>query len=186
MSSEKNIFVDIWLVSLLTTRLVTELLDTSVLSPDEFALYGLIVDFGPVTAADLTRATGLAPTTLSGVLHRCEHRGELHRIDNPADRRSSIVTLTERGEAVYRKALPPLIEAVGDIAKELGGQHDSVRRALQTVDATLRSRLGVDPRPYRFTGGTGNAALEYPGPELDPAQVHEVLRYVDWLRTRDS
>ena len=44
---------------------------------------------GASAPPDLVRATVLPPTTLSGILTRCERRGELERVANPADRRSA-------------------------------------------------------------------------------------------------
>jgi DNA-binding MarR family transcriptional regulator len=185
MSNDKNILVDIWLVSLLADRLVSEMLDGSPLGVEEFALYGLIVDLAPVTAADLARGTGLSATTLSGILSRCERRGELERIPNPDDRRSSLLQLTERGGKVYLGSVGPLRGALDRIATLLGASLIPARIALASVDGALRALLHQEPRPYVLEYIPETSTLGYGGPPLTSAQVAEVRRFIAWLRHRD-
>ena len=121
----KNVLVDVWLISTLASSLVEASLTDSPMSADEFAVYGLIVDLGPLTAADLARATGLPPTTLSGVLARCERRGEIERVANPADRRSALLRLTARGVEVYRACVPALLDLLARLDAATPGGSDS-------------------------------------------------------------
>lgn len=187
MSTEKNIYVDIWLISQLTSRLVSEMMGDSRLSVDEFALYGLIADLGPLTSSDLVRATGMSPTTVSGLVRRCESRGELERTPNPDDARSMHLSLTPFGYEVYAQFVPPLIEGVGALTGELGGRHRPVRMALQDLDAALRRLLGVGPRPYLLEqSDQEHDVVSYPGPALRPRQRREVLAFIDWIRARDQ
>jgi DNA-binding MarR family transcriptional regulator len=178
----KNVLVDVWLISTLASSLVDAALAGSPMSTDEFALYGLIVDLGPLTAADLARATGLPPTTLSGVLARCERRGEIERVANPADRRSALLRLTDRGMVVYRTALPGLIDLLSRLDAAAPGGGEPIRHALQTLDDALREVAGTGERPYRLTPPRPASTLDYPGPPLTPAQQREARRFIEWLR----
>lgn len=180
MSREKNVLVDTWLVSLLAERLVSEMLSESPLSPDEFGIYGLIVDLSPITAADLVRATGLSATTLSGILARCERRGELVRVENPEDRRSSLLQLTDHGIEVYLEAIPRLGRALEELAAKLGPSLVISRLALSHLDGALREMMSVPPRPYEVP-----PELDVP-PLLDPEQRAEVDRFIEWILYRDS
>jgi DNA-binding MarR family transcriptional regulator len=187
MSTDKNIFIDIWLLASLTDRLVAEILEDSRLAVDEFAMYGLISDLAPITAADLVRATGRSPTTISSLVRRCEARGELVRVDNPVDARSSLLELTPAGYQALSGTVPHLIDAIEAIKVGLGGKHDSVRDSLWELDQALRQRLGVGPRSYRLLSEPSDAAsVSYEGEPLRPEQTDEVRRFIDWLRIRDG
>jgi len=180
----KNVLVDVWLIKTLATSAVEDALAGSPMSADEFAIYGLIVDLEPITAADLVRATGLPPTTVSGILARCERRGELERVANAADRRSALLRLTDRGVAVYRAALPGLLGLLAQLDDAIDAA--DVRHALEVLDEALRKVRGAGERPYRLPPAPQRAAVDYGGPPLTAAQQREVRRYVDWLRHRDA
>lgn len=187
MSTDKNIFIDIWLIASLADRLVAEILEDSGLSVDEFAMYGLISDLAPITAADLVRATGRSPTTVSSLVRRCEARGELVRVDNPEDARSSLLELTPAGYEAMGGTVPHLVDSIEEINARLGGRHASVRDSLRELDQALRQWLGVGPRPYQLLSESSDAAsVPYEGEPLSPEQTHEVRRFIDWLRIRDG
>ena len=150
---------------------------------DEFALYGLVSDLGPVTATQLSQWTGLSPTTLSAMLRRCQARGELARTPNAADRRSTLVELTEQGRAVYEAALPALVNAQHRLAEHLDLPDDDARVALQEVDAATRTALKLPARPYRVTAA-GSLPADTSG--LTDDQQAEVREFVTWLRYRDG
>lgn len=181
----KNVLVDVWLIATLATAAVEDALAGSPMSVDEFAIYGLVADLGPITAADLVRATGLKPTTLSGILTRCERRGELERVANPADRRSALLRLTDHGTGIYRAALPALRDLLTALDAATVGGTDPVRHALQTLDDALRAVRGIGARPYRLEGQE-QTVIGYDGPPLTPAHHQEVRRYIEWLRHRDA
>lgn len=187
MSTDKNIYVDIWLISQLTSRQVGEMMGDSHLSVDEFALYGLIADLGPLTSSDLVRATGMSPTTISGLVRRGESRGYLERTPNPDDARSMHLKLTEHGYDVYTRVVPSLLDGVVALAAELGGHHLPTRLALQDLDDALRRLRGLGPRPYRLDHSDGDPnVVSYDGPTLVPDQEREVRTFIDWVRARDG
>jgi DNA-binding MarR family transcriptional regulator len=184
-SRDKNVLVDVWLIANLATQLVGDDLAGTPLSTDEFALYGLIVDLGPLTAADLSRATGLPPTTLSGILGRCQQRGELVRAPNPADRRSALLQLTPAGLAIYHRLVPKLLDLLNRLDAALDAPPAELRLHLQALDGALRAVRGAGPRPYRVDSPPARP-LTYRGERLSPRQQREVLGYIDWIRHRDG
>ncbi len=187
MSTDKNVLIDIWLISLLADRMVAGILEDVPLSVDEFAMYGLISDLAPITSADLIRATGLSPTTVSSLVRRCEARGELERTDNPEDTRSALLKLTPEGHRLLGVAVPRLLEAIDQITANLGGQHDQVRESLRELDLALRHELGLGPRPYELNAiENDHPSVAYQGSPLSVAQTKEVRKYIDWVRNRDG
>ncbi|WP_157432811.1 MULTISPECIES: MarR family winged helix-turn-helix transcriptional regulator [unclassified Actinoplanes] len=186
MPGPKNVLVDIWLLSSVATALVAEELADSPLSVDEFALYGLVSDLGPVTATQLSQWTGMSPTTLSAMLRRCQARGELARTPNAADRRSTLVELTEQGRAVYGAALPALAVAQQRLAEHLDLPDDDARATLQRVDAATRAALRLPPRPYRVSAPPVTGGLPAGTAGLTADQEAEVRAFAAWLRYRDA
>lgn len=187
MSTDKNVLIDIWLISLLADRMVAEVLEGIPLSVHEFATYGLISDLAPITSADLVRATGLSPTTVSSLVRRCEARGELVRTDNPDDARSALLELTSEGYRLLGMTVPRLLEGIDRIKANLAGRHDHIRESLRDLDSALRSDLGVGSRPYEIAAGEdGGGSVSYPGERLSAAQDAEVRLYIDWLKHRDG
>lgn len=86
---------------------------------------------------ELSVATGIRATTLTGVLDRLEKRGFLVRQLDPADRRSFRLTLTPSGRAtatrVHRAVTDLERRALAALsARQLGGYH-AVITALQEV-----------------------------------------------------
>jgi DNA-binding MarR family transcriptional regulator len=182
----KNVLVDVWMLGALSRSLVERLLRRSPLTPDEFAVYGLVVDLAPVTATDLTRATGLAGTTVASLVARCEARGDLERTVDPEDRRHRPLRLTEQGMARYRQALPGFAELLARIEAALPAPTPEVRWHLQGLDGALREIAGATSRPYRLDRPGAHHRVEYAGAPLSPEQHSEVLAYVDWIRHRDG
>jgi DNA-binding MarR family transcriptional regulator len=187
MSTDKNVLIDLWLLAHLTTRMVSEILDTSPLSVDEFAMYGLISDLSPITSADLVRATGLPPTTVSSLVRRCEARGELVRTDNPEDARSSLLELTPAGYEVLGRVVPELGTAIDRLKSSLSGRYAGIRAALDQLDRAIRHELGVGGRPYQLSLPDDEASsLAYEGAALTVDQAEEARRFIAWLRDRDQ
>lgn len=69
--------------------------------------------------ADLGRAFGLKPSTLTSVLDRLDDRGLIGREIHPADRRSFAITLTSRGAAAARRALASLTDLETRVVDEV-------------------------------------------------------------------
>ena len=185
MPGPKNVLVDVWLLSSVATALVAEELAGGSLSVDEFALYGLVSDLGPVTATQLAQWTGMSATTLSAILRRCQARGELTRTPNAADRRSTFVELTDQGRQVYRAALPALARALERVHDGADPALEEARPALQRVDGAVRAALGLPPRPYRLPD-PDLGPDDVGDPPLTPAQADEVRAFAAWVRYRDS
>lgn len=76
--------------------------------------------------AAIGQQLGLTPSTMTGLVDRLEEQGFLRRERHPSDRRATVLRLTRKGEAAYRREIDfyrALVEetlsALGDDAKRL-------------------------------------------------------------------
>jgi DNA-binding MarR family transcriptional regulator len=112
--------------------------------------YGPISFIGvlqPVTRTDLAAATGMRRTTLRDVLKRMIEKGHVQEAANPRDGRSTLLTLTPEGQAIFDRGLPAFLRVLRRIDAALDGcldeYEDVVRRmrvALQGLAADLERR----------------------------------------------
>jgi DNA-binding MarR family transcriptional regulator len=78
------------------------------LTPVEMNVLANLAHVDQSTAAGLSRATGLRPSTLTGVLDRLESAGLVVRRPHPRDRRAITLTLTRTGRTRTRQVLQAL------------------------------------------------------------------------------
>jgi DNA-binding MarR family transcriptional regulator len=86
---------------------------------------------GPCSVAELQKALGLRPSTLTNALDRLEERGFVKRKPNPSDRRSFVVTLTAAGS----RASSQVIELVDDLEARIASRVS--RAQLETFHAVV-------------------------------------------------
>jgi DNA-binding MarR family transcriptional regulator len=63
----------------------------------ELSVLGLLRRKGPMSAGELAWAERVQPQSLTRTLAALEDRGEIHRHPDPADRRRSVLSITEAG-----------------------------------------------------------------------------------------
>jgi DNA-binding MarR family transcriptional regulator len=186
-----TLLFDLWLVNHLATGILDLALADSGLSADDFGLYSLLMGAGPATPTQLARWTGMRPTTLSAALKRMEQRGDITRLPNPGDRRSSLIALSDAGRAKHVAAQPAFHRAMRAISAALAPAEDDIRLDLQRLDAALRQLASLDARPYAVeidgtSAGRPDApqSLRYTGSPLTPEEEAEARRHLDWLRAQ--
>lgn len=70
------------------------------LSLTEMTVLGRLAREGPATTAELARAEGMRPQSMSAVVATLEERGLLERKPHPSDGRQLTIVLTDKGAAV--------------------------------------------------------------------------------------
>ena len=75
------------------------------LTPTQFAALVKIKDLGQVTQNLLGRLTAMDPATIQGVVQRLHLRELVERRDDPADRRTTILSLSPAGRALCVRAI---------------------------------------------------------------------------------
>ncbi len=180
-----SMLFDVWLIMHSTTSLIDEALVSTDLSGDDFGLYSLLRRFGPATPSQISRWTGMRPTTVSAALKRLDGRGHGTRLPHPTDGRSYLVGLNDDGIAAHGASAPAFLAAAARLQDDLGAGESEVRAALQRLDQAFRTVLQLDDRPYGLSHETttATALLTYGGEPLTADQEREVQRYIAFLRS---
>jgi DNA-binding MarR family transcriptional regulator len=87
------------------TSLFVEMMGSIDLTPTQFAALARIREGGPATQNHLGRMTAMDPATIQGVVRRLVARGLVARQPDPDDRRVMVLSLTEAGERLARRAV---------------------------------------------------------------------------------
>jgi len=73
------------------------------LTPSQFDVIATLGDTEGLTCAELSAATLVTKGTLTGVLDRLAAKGLIRRMPVAADRRSTRIRLTEKGDRLFQK-----------------------------------------------------------------------------------
>jgi DNA-binding MarR family transcriptional regulator len=92
------------------------------LSATEEKALDLLERFGPLTAGELAKRSGLAPASVTGLINRLERKGFARRIAHPSDRRSILVEVD--AERVYAAMAPLFADWVGSLHELYAGYTD--------------------------------------------------------------
>jgi DNA-binding MarR family transcriptional regulator len=104
------------------------------------ALHTLKVD-GPLRPSDLAAREGIRPPTLTRILTILEDGGYLVRTPDPADRRASLVAVTELGTHTL---LTTRNARAGHLARHLAGLTDEQRRILAQALPVLEALASLE------------------------------------------
>ncbi len=134
---------DRWRINLLIRTLATRHRTCATVRLRRIGLYPgqetvlLALDrFGSMTQRQLVERIGVEPPTLSAVASKLEAAGYIARKPCPGDRRSTLVSLTERGRAL----LPDIREIGLDLAEVTLNGMDAEQ--VETLMAGLRHAIG--------------------------------------------
>jgi DNA-binding MarR family transcriptional regulator len=84
--------------------------------------------------AELARQVGLSTSGLTRLVDRIEEAGYVRREACPSDRRGANAVLTDEGERLLQKALPPHLESIQThVAGPLGDDLVTLERLLRTL-----------------------------------------------------
>jgi MarR family transcriptional regulator, temperature-dependent positive regulator of motility len=108
------------------------------LRSDEYAIYSAVLVTGPLTISQLAQMVGMPLTTVSDYVRAMATRGHAHRLKNPADSRSYLISLTEEGIAAHHAARVGFADAINRIRKALPIPEQELIRALQALDDAVR------------------------------------------------
>ena len=108
-----------------------------------------LAEHEPRTMSELAGAAACEAPTMTSAVRRLEGAGLVSRAPDPADRRATLVTLTERG----RQLLAPLQQGLGSLAESAVSQL-SPDEVVPAVDLLQRLAAGLAPPPGTCGPGT--------------------------------
>ncbi|NWJ72610.1 MarR family transcriptional regulator [Pseudonocardia sp. ICBG1122] len=112
---------------------------------------------GPRTPSAISRRVGLSSSSITAVVDQLASAGLVERVANPADRRSTLVTLAPGASDRVRPVLDLLVSGIDRVAEGASAHAQDVAVTLEAVTSALRSRTAVRggqvPRPVRPTDG---------------------------------
>jgi len=136
---------DLFVTSQRVRRVLADAMAESGMRPDEYAVYSLLFDRGPLTATEMSEALGMPLTTVLDYVKAMSSDGHVERMRHPGDGRALQLHLTRSGVAAHRRAHDDWEVARKRIEGGLSMPVGQVRRALQA----LGDAASVAPVPAR-------------------------------------
>lgn len=149
---EISLLFDLFVLNQHIRRLIATGLADAPLRGDEYAVYSLLFDQGPLTATEMTRRLGTPLSTLLDYLKTMDGRGHLRRSPHPRDGRAQHLGLTVEGVTAQRQTNAHWETMRVQLEEALPMHHDEIRRALQALDdAALAALENLDRATARST-----------------------------------
>jgi len=136
-----SLLFDLFILNQHVRRLFAAGLADAPLKADEYAVYSLLFELGPMTATEMSRRTGMPLTTLLDYLHQAEVRGHLRRERHPRDGRARQLALTIAGVTAHRSTNVQWEVVRERLEGALTVERADLRRALQALDAAAVTAL---------------------------------------------
>ena len=131
---EISLLFDFFVTSQRLRRVLTDALVDAGMRPDEYAVYSLLLEKGPLTATEMSEMLGMPLTTILDYLRAIDRAGHLVRTAHPFDGRSIELSLNRSGLAAQRRANRHWEIARKGIEAGLEVPLDQVRRSLRALD----------------------------------------------------
>ena len=144
---EISLLFDLFVVNQRMRRLLSAALTDVSLRADEYAVYSLLFEQGPLTATEMARRMGMPLTTMLDYLRAMDDRRHLRRERHPRDGRAQQLSLTMAGVTEHRRTNRAWELMRVRLEQSLSVPTKDVRRALQALDdgvVTERARLEAD------------------------------------------
>jgi len=149
-----SLLFDLFVAGQRVRRLIEVALADAYLRGDEYAMYSLLFELGPLTATEISRTMGMPLTTVLDHLRVMESRGHLRREPHPRDGRAVQISLTPEGlgefdrthtfwEPMRRQLEDSLRMPEADIRAALHALDDAARSSLETLELTALKKRSV-------------------------------------------
>lgn len=175
-----SILYDVHRISRFVQELMEDALVDQPITGPEFALYSWLRVTGPTTVSDVAAGIATPLATTSKLLDRLERQGHVAKSENPEDRRSTLVELTDAGLAVHTAAGRDFGKALKSLQSALGSARDDVIWALVRLDHALRVVLS-GPQDDSPRDPASTRSVSYGGPPLTAEEEDEVRAHIDYL-----
>ncbi len=136
-----SLLFDLFVLNQRIRRLVAAALADVTLRADEYAVYGLLFEQGPLTATEMARRLGMPLTTLLDYLRAMDARGHLRRQRHPRDGRAQALSLTMAGVTEHQRTNKAWEVMRARLERALAMSPADIRRALHALDDAVDATL---------------------------------------------
>jgi len=143
-----SILFDFFVTSQRVRRVLSEAMAPSGMKPDEYAVYSVLFEKGPLTATEMADFLGMPLTTVLDYLKAMSAAGHLQRLPHPSDGRAVQLRLNSRGLGAHRRAHDHFEVVYQQIVRTLDIPIDRLRVALAALDDAVQTVGGRLSRPH--------------------------------------
>jgi DNA-binding MarR family transcriptional regulator len=136
-----SLLFDVFVLHQRVRSLLARALSGTELRADEYAVYSVLFERGPLTPTQLAVSLAMPVTTTLDYLRVMTRRGHVQRARNPADGRSYTVSLTADGLTAHQRTSAEWNVAVRRLEDALSMPVSQVRAALQALDDAAGAAL---------------------------------------------
>ncbi len=129
-----SLLFDFFVVAQKLRRVLSDAMSQSEMRPDEYAVYSLLLERGPLTATEMAELLGMPLSTALDYLKAINAAGHLERIEHPADGRAVLLRLNRSGLAAQKRANARWEVVRKRIEGGLSMPMDRIRLALRSLD----------------------------------------------------
>jgi DNA-binding MarR family transcriptional regulator len=129
-----SLLFDVFVLNQRLRLLLSRVLAGTDMRPDEYAVYSVLFEGGPLTSTEMARQMGMPLTTVLDYLRSLLERGHVVRSPHAHDGRAIQVHLTQEGLSAFKRANVAWNAGLKQLEPALAIPVGEVRRALHALD----------------------------------------------------
>ena len=140
-----SIIQELWVAARYGLEVADAELQAAGVTLEEYGHLSFVGVLQPVTRTRLSKASGMRRTTLRDVVARMIERDHVEEQPNPRDGRSTLLSLTPAGQAIFDRGQPAFGRALVKLDDALNGQLHEHEEAVRRVRLALQRLAGEEP-----------------------------------------
>ena len=148
-----SMLFDVFVLNQRLRALLGRALSTCELTPDEYAVYSVLFEDGPLTPTQMAGLMAMPVTTTLDYVRAMSARGHVTRTRNPTDGRSYMLSLNAEGLGAHRRTNAAWNVVVARLEGALGKPVAEVREALHALDDAAAAALAQFDADQRAEAG---------------------------------
>jgi len=136
-----SLLFDVFVLNQRLRTLLSIALAETGMRPDEYAVYSLLFEAGPLTPTDMARQMGMPLTTVLDYARSMNARGHVRRSAHANDGRAYQLRLSSEGLTAFHRASAAWNRSLSRLEPSLAMPVRDVRRALHAIDDAAASVL---------------------------------------------
>ena len=134
-----SLLFDVFVLNQRLRTLLSLALAGTGMRPDEYAVYSLLFEAGPLTPSEMARQMAMPLTTVLDYVRSMNARGHVARRADAGDGRAYHLRLTQSGLTAFHAASAAWNAGLGGLEQSLAMPVRDVRRALHAIDDAAAS-----------------------------------------------